>query len=610
MSAVRTPSINEPSQSGDSVRIAHRHDLYTVAIIGVLLIANFIVGVWAASQLSVTHDEYWHLPVGILNLRTVRFDYEPLNPPLTRLVAATAVTVAEPGSYRGPVPVSGDATTYGLQYLRMMGARHQPSFVWGRAANLLFSLLTGSLLALWSWHWWGRTAACVTALLWCTEPTVLAHGSLITPDAGLVCLTCAVWYALWCYFQRPTLRRAILCGGLLGLAQLTKFTAIILFPLLGVTWLIWWTFQRGNKPAAPGDPAAGAAVRPGTVWHPAVTLTICLLVMNLGYGCEGTGSTLNQVQPKSRTVSSWLVRMPMLGRIPVPLPKAYLTGLDAQKHVMESQHPVYLDRRWSETGFRFYFLWALWYKLPHVWQLLCLLACVQFAWRGTDSTLRRQLCYIGVPLIILLSVASLSGMQLGVRYVLPIYPFLCLLAASVFAASRGEAIPSKVSQKTTPAIWRRRLLYAVVVLSPLALRFHPQHLAYFNELAGGPTGGAEHLLDSNLDWGQDLLELRSYVQKQPDYRWGIAYFGSLPPGELGLHYEIPPGHGPSPGTYAVSVNFVYGRPHVAFDQTGQPRPVGVEEFGYFRAFTPIRRIGASILIYQIRPTDVLRWNGH
>src|SRR5205085_207947 len=128
-------------------------------------------------------------------------------------------------------------------------------------------------------------------------------------------------------------------------------------------------------------------------------------------------------------------RLPLLGHVPLPFPRAYLAGLDAQKHIMESRHPVYLDGMWSETGFPFYFLWALWYKLPHVWQFLCLLGCIRAASAGR---IRCQLAFIGVPILVLLATASLSGMQIGVRYVLPIYPLLCLQAAFVFAPAIGD----------------------------------------------------------------------------------------------------------------------------------------------------------------------------
>lgn len=589
MSGARGQTLADSTSASAATRPWQRCDWLACAAIGGLLLGHFLLGVWTARSLSVTHDEYWHLPVGILNLNTLDFDYEPLNPPLTRIVAASTAHWATPNCYQGRLSIENDSTVYGLSFLRFMGDRHHASYVGGRAGNLGFSLITGIILTVWAWQWWGRAVACVTALLWCTEPTVLAHASLVTPDAGLTCMTIAVWYSFWCYCQCPKIERVVICGVLLGLAQLTKFTAIVLVPLICVAWLIWWLRQPRVT--------TNATTRIRLGWHPLLLVGMCLVILNFGYLCGETFSTLNQVHPQSKTVRNWVQRVPLLARIPLPFPKAYLVGLDAQKHVMESRHPVYLDGVWSEKGFRFYFLWALWYKLPHVWQVLCLLAGIRLVWDKGDGSLRRQLTFVMIPLLTLLGIASLSGMQLGVRYVLPIYPFLCLLAASVFAAT-GHAIVKR---------WQPRLLVAVLLLAPLSLRFQPQHLAYFNELAGGVSGGAEHLLDSNLDWGQDLLELKAYLEKHANQRWRVAYFGSIPPGELGLRYDIPPGRGPQPGSYAVSVNFVYGRPHVVFDDQGRPRAVGLEEFGYFRAFQPIKRIGASILIYHIRPSDMLRW---
>ena len=306
---------------------------------------------------------------------------------------------------------------------------------------------------------------------------------------------------------------------------------------------------------------------------------------------------MNQVQPRSATVTGWLRRWPLLGQIPLPCPQSYLYGLDAQKHVMESQHPVFLDGVWSVHGFRFYFFWALLYKLPHVWQALCLGGFFRPWCHRQAQILRGQMCFIAFPAAVLMGIASLSGMQLGVRYILPIYPFLCLVAGSCLATVKGVPLSR----------WQRRLMIAAVLVAPWSLRFQPEHLAYFNEFAGGPVGGAAHLLDSNLDWGQDLLELKQYVDTHSDRRWGIAYFGSVPPGELGLQYDLPPSRQPQPGSYAVSINYVQGRPHVVFDDQGRALPVGLDEYGYFRAFEPTKRIGASILIFQIRPSDLMRW---
>ncbi len=570
-----------------STPVTHWRNRISFLMIAVLLAVHLGFTVATARTLSVTHDEYWHLPVGILNLRTWRFDYEPLNPPLTRLASGAATSIAMPDCYQGPVELSSDPTSYGLKFLRLTGERHQHYFIPGRVANVAFSLIAGIILAAWSWQWWGPVAACMTTLLWCTEPTILAHSSLVTPDAGLTCLTLALWYSLWCYFRRPGLLLAFVCGLVLGLAQLTKYTAVILVPLICLVWLTWFV-TRNKQQIRSRLELAG---------HLGVMLLVALLVLNLGYGFEGIFSTLNQVQPRSATVTGWLGRWPMLGQIPLPAPKSYLIGMDAQKHVMESQHPVFLDGVWSVQGFRFYFFWALIYKLPHVWQATCIGGFLRGFRRRSSPSLRGQVCFIALPAAVLMGTASLSGMQLGIRYILPIYPFLCLLAGSCFSVAAGGSLGRG----------QRWVMMAVVLLAPWSLRYQPEHLAYFNELAGGPEGGASHLLDSNLDWGQDLLELKQYVEKHADRRWGIAYFGSVPPGELGLQYDLPPSRQPRPGSYAISVNYVQGRPHVVFDEQGRAQPVGLDEYGYFRAFTPTKRIGASILIFHVRPTDLMRW---
>jgi hypothetical protein len=263
---------------------------------------------------------------------------------------------------------------------------------------------------------------------------------------------------------------------------------------------------------------------------------------------------------------------------------------------MEAQHPVYLNGRWNlDSGFPDYYLCALAYKLPHATQLLLvvsfgLLCCA----RGLPDRFR-MLALLGVPIVALLGVASNSSMQLGVRYILPIFPFLYLLAS--YAGTIW----------TQPAGKFRKILLSLGVPFLLwGLRYHPHHLAYFNELAGGPAAGSEHLLDSNIDWGQDLYELSEYLQAHQIEEVGLAYFGMLPPARLGIPYHFPPSisqvqlmHQIPPGWYAISVNFVAGRPHTIRDRDDSSRAVNYLEFGYFRELTPAARIGWSINLYRV-----------
>jgi hypothetical protein len=315
-------------------------------------------------------------------------------------------------------------------------------------------------------------------------------------------------------------------------------------------------------------------------------------VLNGGYLFRGSGTRLEDYRFSSRALASLAEWAGGLGKLPVPLPRDYLLGIDAQRRMMEARHPVYLDGRWSETGFGDYFLKCLAYKLPHAAQglLVCGLLFAVFPGRvdrdgGTQALL-------ALPPALVLAVASGPGMQLGVRYLLPAFPFLFLLAGQAARWFDRAHFPLRTA------------LVAVLGLAlPFSLRQHPQHLAYFNELAGGPLGGREHLLDSNLDWGQDLGELRRYLDREQIDEIGLAYFGMVPPARAGIRYHIPT-LPPAPGWYAVSANFLQGRPHTIRYPDGTIRSADIGEFAWFHAFSPVARIGSSIDVFHLTEADL------
>jgi hypothetical protein len=154
-----------------------------------------------------------------------------------------------------------------------------------------------------------------------------------------------------------------------------------------------------------------------------------------------------------------------------------------------------------------------------------------------------------------------------------------------------------------------------------ALWFAPHWLSHFNELVGGPQGGHRALDNSNIDWGQDLLYLRDWLEKHPEAEdMRIAYFGCFDPNVLGIRYELPPpdlrasgnnrliaeSKGLEPGWYAVSVNYVLGSVMNLPNGRGQFVYWGVPAYGYFSEFQPVDRAGFSIWIYHITPDEANR----
>jgi hypothetical protein len=565
-----------------------RSDRVSVWCIAALLAIHAALGFDASRKLTVTHDEYWHLPAGLVAWRTGRFDSDNLNPPLTRMWDALPLIFT--AAKVDPAIPAGDNFQLGDRFLTDNRARYERYLALARSMNVLFSALTGLVMALWAGDLFGRKSACLAAALWSFCPTALAHAALVTPDAGAACLFLATLFNCWRFSNRPAWRSAFLFGMLLGLAQLTKFTSLLLYPLCIAAWFII-RVRNETTLAVPWRTALGQ-------WGCAIVVS--LIVLNGGYLFEGSSRPLNAYHFQSRAMQQIAGALRPVDQLRVPLPRDYLEGLDHQRRMMEAPHPVYLDGRWSETGFDGYYLRALEYKLPHATQALCLLAGLFVAFPARLPRLGRVQALLWLPVVVLVVLASSIGMQLGIRYILPALPL-----AYLFAAQTARWLDwSRFRVRTL-------VISLAIVALPWSLRFHPHHLAYFNEFAGGPAGGREHLLDSNLDWGQDLGGVAQFIREHESTKAGLkeiglAYFGMMPPSEMGIAYHIPPSFSPAPGWYAVSVNFAYGRPHTISNPDGTRRSADFQEFGYFRRYAPMARIGYSIDVYHITKDDISR----
>ena len=541
-------------------------------LLAAMLLLHVAIGVHTAVSKSVTHDELWHLPVGLLNLRNGQFHYDRLNPPLARMWAALPLWIAgvdaEPGE---------DGPQTGAKFVQQHPNDFQRYYVWGRLFNLGFSVATACLLAWWALRLFGQTASLLTTLLYCTGPSIVANASLVTPDIGLTFAYLATLFALWRWTQARTWRSALVLGLLLGLAQAIKFTAVLLYPLSVLLWLILSEKRAGRR-----------AIELKNAGQLVAAFALSLVVLNAAYLFRGTCSPLHTYAFRSTELRTLAVLLRSVDGLPVPVPRDYLQGLDDQRTIMQSPHPVFLNGEWSLTGFRDYYWRAFLYKTPHPLQVLFMLSGILvIAGRCGRRRLRVQTLLL-LPVLLLLAPASTTAMQLGFRYVLPALPLLML-----FAGQCG----SWLAPKSRAVRWGLGTLIAVTCLA--SLRYHPHHLAYFNEYAGGPVQGRYHLLDSNLDWGQDLNLVKEFMDKHDLDTIGLAYFGTVPPGLLGIDFSVPPSRQPQPGWYAVSVNYVMGRPHMIPEPDGTWRAADVYEFGYFRAFEPVERLGYSIDIYHI-----------
>ena len=629
-----------------------------------LLSVHLVLAVRSLVLENPTIDEVIHLPAGLSYWQTGTFRLYHHNPPLVKLVAALPVLAAGPITaplyqkdyWRDEPP---NKSAFAHEFASLNAAEYFQLFARARLMIPLFSLVGGLVVFAWSRKLYGPEAGLLSLSLWVFCPNILAHARLVTTDIGATALGVLATFVFWLFLHRPTWRRASLAGLCLGLAQLSKFSMILLYglwPLLGLVHLVTDQDRTGL-----GRRLARMA------WIVALSVA----VIDLGYGFEGVGIPLGHYEFACRSLTRPVpegmerprskdrlldgayryrvnrFRGTLLNSLPTPLPKHYLLGFDDQKLEAEgiprkfldadSQsdevvgYPVYLDGVLRHKSWWYYYLFAAFYKVPEgTWFLIVLSFVVLAASRRSRASPFDELTVLTIPAVLLVVISVFTNINLGLRYILPIFPYLYISAGKLApwaAGLPGRARPWGIAAVTAG------LLATVAATAGI----HPHYLAYFNVVSGGPEHGSEHLIDSNLDWGQDLVNLRRWIEKNaPEERIGVAYFGQinpsifamrnegfdwfLPPPRPGTMRSLPPRYRQprssplEPGLYAVSASLVRGLPWRVYDPSRwAPWDAGEEAFSYFAALRPIGHVGHSIFLYRVSPDDAARlapvWGG-
>jgi 4-amino-4-deoxy-L-arabinose transferase-like glycosyltransferase len=583
-------------------------------LVPLLLAAHAGLLAWGAARHSPSIDEVGHLGAGLGHWKLGRFDLYCVNPPLVRMTAALPVLACRPSfDWPGqPEDFKNRAEfSVGAALITENGERSFWFFTVARWAVIPFSLLGGYVCWRWACELFGAPAGLLALTLWCFCPVVLGHAQMITPDTGAAALGVTAHYLFWRWLKSPGWGCALLAGAGLGLAELTKSTWVFLF----VLWPVLWMFWRWPQPDVDGRTLLRQ------VGQLAAILMAGLFLLNAGYGFSGTLRRLNTYTFRSAALSGRSNPGPpvtnrfgntLLGEVPVPLPKAYVLGVDLQKKDFEEGYLSYLRGEWRHGGWWYYYLYGLGVKVPLGTWLLALLAVGLALARPDCRAARRDELFLLVPFVAILTlVSSQTGFNHHLRYVLPAFPFAFILVSRVGRLA------------VAGAAWLRVTAGAALAWSVAAsLAVYPHNLSYFNELAGGPANGGKHMLDSNLDWGQDLLFLRDWLREHPEAQpLGLVYFGAFDPRAAGIEFTLPPPGpvqgldtrtpeavelGPQPGWYAVSVTILHGYRFGVPNGHGGGKYLNDAYYTYFQRFDPVARAGYSINIYHITPEQAER----
>ena len=519
---------------------------------------------WAVSTNSATEDEPDHIVSGLTAIRTGDFRMNVDHPPLMDMVCGAAAHLG------GAPPLRLDSETWGLGQ-RLKFARE---YMWrepaaSQALRLIFlarlpviavSLALAWLVFVWARRLYGWPAAGLAVVLYCFEPNIIAHSSVATNDLGATAGYVATLYAYWRHLTSGKWGWLAVTGAALGATLLMKLSGAVLvvaLPLLGAM------YARGPRAVSIGKLIGGLGV---VLAAAAVTMWAC-------YGFS-IGAPPGSAGP----------RMPV---------GQYLAVIRYQLAHESAGHRQFVLGQISQGGWWYYFPVAFLVKTPL--PLLILLG-ITFA-RGR---LERDEWYLVGAAGVYLLAGMMQSLNIGVRHILPMYALLIILAGRVVA----RPWPEKQRR------WGNRAVAGLMVWMVVeALVYAPQYLAYFNELAGGPAGGRHVLVDSNLDWGQDLKRLAAWQREHPEARpLMLSYFGPGDPTRYGVRAEPLPGQcqvwpgwslsweqyaemaGPRAGWIAISATCL----------------ALAREYRWLRVCRPVGRAGYSILIYHISEEEASR----
>ncbi len=475
----------------------------------------------------------------------------------------------------------------------------------GRAMNVFWSLGCGLLIFGGARRLFGSAGSWLAILFWTFCPTFLAHGALATSD---LCLTFFLFLsvgAYWRHLERPDAATLAASAFSLGLAMVAKYSAVLLAPMCLLMLLVRathrapWTWH-GRRLERGG---VALLMLASTAAHLLLTVGLIWAFHRFRFApVDDPALVADYTRPWAemlRSVGGSLADVLSWARHHRLLPDAYLYGFGFVID-FSRERGAFLNGETSLTGWAHFFPYAFLVKTPLPLLLAggAALGVAFTRWRSGRHLWRSDL-YRVAPWVILFLVywaASVtSSLNIGHRHLLPIYPVMFLATGALgWAAAR-----------VSPRWWGAGLaLVACHVGASVSVR--PHYLAFFNTLAGGPEEGYRHLVDSSLDWGQDLPGLAAWLQthatgapRPPVY---LAYFGTGDPAYHGIRAtamvpllrNVPdqPWHALEPGLYCISATLL----QQAYSPIRGPWTEALE-----REFQQLRGTEPALLHYAAHP---------
>lgn len=472
----------------------------------------------SARRKSATYDEPVYIVAGLSYLQLGDFTMKDDAPPLIGYLAGIsplAHGLAIPGGKLDFTDSFGNEYDFARQLL--YGADADSILFWARMAILLpFSLLLCFSVWVWSGAMFGQVAACVATLLTAASPNIIAHARLVAADVPSAATMTFACYQLFLLMQQRTTRRAVAVGLAVGLALVTKFTALMLLPVL----LVALALLAYRHEDARGRKLAGLAL---------VIAAPILLITTVIYG-------------------SFDVTL-------------YWRGVANIYRNIRSGYEWYYFGEFQRGGIWHYYFGTLAVKASIPLLLLGMSSLFLLRRRGCGLLAETVLL---LPALLLLAAAANDAVSSGLRRVVFVLPVLAI---------SGSRWAKGIDGPRSRAVLPLGLVLAWHLASCLLV--WPHYLPYFNEIAGGRAGGHRLLDDSNLDWGQDLKALPAVLERYGIARVYLLYHGQASPEYHGIpavRVSPPQLARPAPGCYAVSLHLLVRMQGTPSDWLAKYRP--------------------------------------
>lgn len=572
----------KPSRSL-SLPAEHRLYPWIAAIAVVVMLARC----WDTTRhFSHTWDEPYHIGAAVALYESHRHVVDITHPPLPWLVAGiplklSGIEAPELRSIRAARKLQ-DSWQPGRDILFAAGPEHYWKVLTRARLTMLVFPVIGCIYLYLLARWLASgLVAMLSVVFACTDPTILGHSALVNNDVAAMAGFMAALYHGLRWVVSPTLLRCIVAGVAVGLAVACKFTALLIVPTLGLIALVRPLSVLASRVGGSklriylrrlpsiGQIVLGAAVAFVVLWS-----TYLFQINSLASEEFYTWSPqlTKAVEP--------------IKNVPLPM-TGFFQGMAFQISHSQHGHQTYLNGEFQNPGrgWWYYFPEALAIKSPVAVVVALFIALLLAVFLSPRRPWRFVVLF--VPLCAYMYFAMTGGVMIGVRHLMPILPLIYLLICFEWSKRRLTLLilPFLIAASYAETLWR-----------------HPDYLAFFNVAAGGPSQGHRYLLDSNLDWGQDVYRLALWLRspEAPKERITTRLYGLASTRVLRCMGVDAAGLEAEPeGIFVISKSVKYGFKPERIDKDYE-RPYIIPDYTWLDQLSPIKTIGNSIEVYDLR----------